>query len=289
MSGAVTPDHYVLKRDGRVRKAQVHAQPYAIVAVPEGGVRRSASWARGGRGAQGRRRRARRAGADRRRPRAAPRRPAGHRVGGAGRRDLRAPGPAGDGVTRARCCRGRGSGSPTSIPHARHLLRTEHWVARARPGARARRCGSPRCCTTSSARSRTPTRRGTPRATGTRRTTTAGTRTAAPTSRRDWLREQGAADAARRRGRAADPRARGRRLARGRPAAGRRLAVVPGDDGAARRRLGRTRARVARARGGEAAQLHRPDGARPGPRARARRAAGAALVEVDRAREGAPR
>ncbi|HEX3690683.1 MAG TPA: PEP/pyruvate-binding domain-containing protein [Solirubrobacteraceae bacterium] len=38
VSGAVTPDHYVLKRDGRVRKAQVHQQPYAIVAGDTGGV-----------------------------------------------------------------------------------------------------------------------------------------------------------------------------------------------------------------------------------------------------------
>jgi len=38
VSGAVTPDHYVLKRDGRVRKAQVHEQPYAIVANEAGGV-----------------------------------------------------------------------------------------------------------------------------------------------------------------------------------------------------------------------------------------------------------
>jgi pyruvate,water dikinase len=38
VSGAVTPDHYVLKRDGRVRKAQVHQQPYAIVAAETGGV-----------------------------------------------------------------------------------------------------------------------------------------------------------------------------------------------------------------------------------------------------------
>jgi pyruvate,water dikinase len=38
VSGQLTPDHYVLKRDGRVRKAQVHMQPYAIVSVPEGGV-----------------------------------------------------------------------------------------------------------------------------------------------------------------------------------------------------------------------------------------------------------
>jgi pyruvate,water dikinase len=38
VSGEVTPDHYVLKRDGQVKKAQVHTQPYAIVALPEGGV-----------------------------------------------------------------------------------------------------------------------------------------------------------------------------------------------------------------------------------------------------------
>lgn len=38
VSGAVTPDHYILKRDGTVRKAQVHEQPYAIVADEAGGV-----------------------------------------------------------------------------------------------------------------------------------------------------------------------------------------------------------------------------------------------------------
>jgi phosphoenolpyruvate synthase/pyruvate phosphate dikinase len=38
VSGAVTPDHYVLKRDGSVRKAQVHPQPYKIVAGARGGI-----------------------------------------------------------------------------------------------------------------------------------------------------------------------------------------------------------------------------------------------------------
>jgi pyruvate, water dikinase len=38
VSGAVTPDHYVIKRDGRVRKAHVHEQPYAIVAGDGSGV-----------------------------------------------------------------------------------------------------------------------------------------------------------------------------------------------------------------------------------------------------------
>ena len=38
VSGAVTPDHYVIKRDGRVRKAHVHRQPFAIVPDEAGGV-----------------------------------------------------------------------------------------------------------------------------------------------------------------------------------------------------------------------------------------------------------
>ncbi len=49
VSGAVTPDHYVIKRDGRVRKAHVHEQPYAIVADEAGGVvERSLSAEEGG-------------------------------------------------------------------------------------------------------------------------------------------------------------------------------------------------------------------------------------------------
>jgi pyruvate,water dikinase len=38
VSGQVTPDHYILKRDGTVRKAQVAQQPLAIVPVEGGGV-----------------------------------------------------------------------------------------------------------------------------------------------------------------------------------------------------------------------------------------------------------
>jgi pyruvate,water dikinase len=38
VSGQVTPDHYILKRDGTVRKAQVARQPFAVVPVEEGGV-----------------------------------------------------------------------------------------------------------------------------------------------------------------------------------------------------------------------------------------------------------
>jgi pyruvate,water dikinase len=38
VSGHVTPDHYILKRDGTIRKAQVAQQPFAIVPVEAGGV-----------------------------------------------------------------------------------------------------------------------------------------------------------------------------------------------------------------------------------------------------------
>lgn len=38
VSGHVTPDHYILKRDGTVRKAQISPQPYAIVPVEAGGT-----------------------------------------------------------------------------------------------------------------------------------------------------------------------------------------------------------------------------------------------------------
>jgi pyruvate,water dikinase len=38
VSGQVTPDHYILKRDGTVRKAQVARQPFAIVPGESGGT-----------------------------------------------------------------------------------------------------------------------------------------------------------------------------------------------------------------------------------------------------------
>ena len=38
VSGHVTPDHYILKRDGTVRKAQVSEQPFAVVPVETGGT-----------------------------------------------------------------------------------------------------------------------------------------------------------------------------------------------------------------------------------------------------------
>jgi pyruvate, water dikinase len=39
VSGQLTPDHYVLARDGRVKRTKLHAQPYAIVNDPAGGTR----------------------------------------------------------------------------------------------------------------------------------------------------------------------------------------------------------------------------------------------------------
>jgi pyruvate, water dikinase len=48
VSGAVTPDHYVLKRDGTVKRAQVARQPFAIVPVESGGVEERPLGAEGG-------------------------------------------------------------------------------------------------------------------------------------------------------------------------------------------------------------------------------------------------
>jgi pyruvate, water dikinase len=38
VSGQVTPDHYVLKRDGRLKRSKLSVQPYAVVPLPEGGI-----------------------------------------------------------------------------------------------------------------------------------------------------------------------------------------------------------------------------------------------------------
>jgi pyruvate,water dikinase len=48
VSGQVTPDHYILKRDGTVRKAQVSQQPIAIVPVETGGTEERELGAEGG-------------------------------------------------------------------------------------------------------------------------------------------------------------------------------------------------------------------------------------------------
>jgi pyruvate,water dikinase len=40
VSGEVTPDHYALKRDGTLKRAQVAVQPFAIVPADEGGTER---------------------------------------------------------------------------------------------------------------------------------------------------------------------------------------------------------------------------------------------------------
>ena len=39
VSGQVTPDHYVIKRDGTPKRARVATQPFAIVPAPDGGTR----------------------------------------------------------------------------------------------------------------------------------------------------------------------------------------------------------------------------------------------------------
>jgi pyruvate,water dikinase len=39
VSGQVTPDHYVLARDGRLKKCRLATQPYAVKRDPAGGIR----------------------------------------------------------------------------------------------------------------------------------------------------------------------------------------------------------------------------------------------------------
>ena len=48
VSGQVTPDHYVLKRDGTIRKAQISTQPFAIVPIEAGGTEERELGAEGG-------------------------------------------------------------------------------------------------------------------------------------------------------------------------------------------------------------------------------------------------
>jgi pyruvate, water dikinase len=40
VSGEVTPDHYIIKRDGSIWRQKLNVQPYAIVSAPGGGTRR---------------------------------------------------------------------------------------------------------------------------------------------------------------------------------------------------------------------------------------------------------
>ena len=94
--------------------------------------------------------------------------------------------------------------------------------------------------------------------------------------RRDGRRRPARARCGRRHGahhRRARARARGGRLAGGRPRAGGRLAVVPGDDGPGRARLGRRGPRLARARRGQAAPQRRAHQPRPAAGAQDRRSA----------------
>ena len=133
VSGEVTPDHYALKRDGTLKRAQVARQPFAIVPADGGGVEKRELGEEGG-GAEARRGAAARAGAHRRRPRAAARHAAGHRVRDRGRRDLRAAGEAGDRAVSELLeqCR---AWMDEVHPHALHLERTLHWLLELDPHA----------------------------------------------------------------------------------------------------------------------------------------------------------
>ena len=48
VAGVVTPDHYVIARDGRLKAKVIAVQPYAVVRAPDGGtVERAAGRRRG--------------------------------------------------------------------------------------------------------------------------------------------------------------------------------------------------------------------------------------------------
>ena len=100
VSGQLTPDHFVLARDGRVKRTKLSPQPYKIVADPAGGTREVELAEAEGAAACVERGPARPARGGRARARGAARRAAGHRVGDPGRRDLRPAVPAGHGVAR---------------------------------------------------------------------------------------------------------------------------------------------------------------------------------------------
>ena len=115
VSGQLTPDHYVLARDGRVKRTRLHTQPYAIVHDPAGGVREEELPPSAGEAQTLTEEQLARLAKVGDRPRGAPRRPAGHRVGDAGRRALRPPVASGDDMS----VRRRPSGSSTRRPRRR--------------------------------------------------------------------------------------------------------------------------------------------------------------------------
>ena len=179
VSGQVTPDHFVLSREGEVKKEQLAVQPFAVVSAPDGGTAERELSSEEGRRAHARRRDAAGAGRPRRRARGAARGAAGHRVGARGRRALRAPGAARDDmsdlVERARAW------MEEVHPHYPHMERTLHWADWLDPGAsEAVRIAA----VTHDAERAYPDRRsaGTRPSPGTTPTTTAGTRTAVPRS-----------------------------------------------------------------------------------------------------------
>ena len=255
VAGVVTPDHYVLARDGRLKAKSIAVQPYAVV-----------------RGAGRRHGRARRSTPTRaaaqtlteddlrrlaelgRTPRGGARRPAGRRVGPRRRRALPAAVAAGDDVTRLDDI------SPqletvamdwarAEHPHALHLERALHWLVAARARRVRARCASPRCCTTSSAPTPIRTRRTTGRAQWDQDAYVRYHETRCAQFLAAWLIEHRADPTVARDAVELVAVPRGGRLARGRPAAGGRLALVHRDHDAAHHAAGSRAARPpARAR-----------------------------------------
>ena len=99
VSGRLTPDHYVLARDGRLKRTKLANQPYAIVHDPAGGVREIELPPEQGEAQtlnEAQLARLAKVGIDLEQRLGGS---AGHRMGDPGRRAIRPPIPAGDGMT----------------------------------------------------------------------------------------------------------------------------------------------------------------------------------------------
>ena len=136
MSGSVTPDNYVIARDGQLKRSRIAQQPHALVGLPGGGTEERAlspeDGARATLGEDDLRRLAElgclleeHCGA-----------PAGHRVGDRRRRALRAAVAARDDAVSDALIEAALRFAREQHPHAEHLVRTLDWLDALAPGAR---------------------------------------------------------------------------------------------------------------------------------------------------------
>ena len=233
-SGQVTPDHFVLARDGSVKRERLAVQPLAVEARSEGGtVERELSPHEGGAASLGANelRELRGSAPSSRKARRSP----GHRMGTRGRRALRAPVPAGDGVSDHDLVERAQRWMAERHPHFDHMQRALDWALVLDPEA----SDAVRIAAVTHDAERAYPDPDSP--------WDSAVSWADPEYNR-WHQERcahrrrmaaraGSRGGADRGGRAARQRARGGRLARGRHRAGGRLALLPRDDGLDPRRV----------------------------------------------------